>query len=94
MCTNYWHVKLGGLKFNGAAAKIIPYAIVDSAAAEPTMDEKFMAACQVCRPPLFGFGNLLPMCLVSQRTGCLPVQRVFRSGDSWELLSTPEGLCA
>ena len=35
VCTSCWHVKLDGLKFNGAAVKTIPYAIVDSGAAEP-----------------------------------------------------------
>ena len=44
VCTSVWHVELYGLKFNGAAVKITPYAIVDSGAAEPTMDVKSMAA--------------------------------------------------
>ena len=30
--TNYWHVKLGGTKFIGAAVETKPHAIVDSGA--------------------------------------------------------------
>ena len=30
--TNCWHVKLDGLKFNGAAVKTIPYAIINPGA--------------------------------------------------------------
>ena len=42
VCTSYWHVKLDGLKFNGAAVKT-------TGAAEPTMDMKFMAYASVTR---------------------------------------------
>ena len=85
VCTSYWHVKLDGLKFNGAAVKTIPDAIVDSGAAEPTMDVKFMDACQVCRPPSFGgLVTCYPRCLVFQYTGCLPKQCVSWSEALWD----------
>ena len=54
VCFSYWHVKLDGMKFNVAAVKTIPHAIVDSGTAEPTVDVKFMAACCFCRPLSFG----------------------------------------
>ena len=53
--TSYGQVKLDGLKFNGAVAKTIPYAIVDFGAALWT----WSLLDEFVDPHRLGFGNLL-----------------------------------